>query len=164
MLVPLLASSNSLHEWERPALDGSSVALNLHDVRTLRGVTPHRFTFTRCEDRSSSIFMHKLDIARRSMRDRRQELRYNELKTVILHVLTTDGWCDSNRIIERLGLEAGLSASPRAVRMALLRYHRHGLLHREWRHGEYVYKLSDRGASRLLWLKGLATPQPEVTF
>ena len=49
-----------------------------------------------------------------------------------------------------------MSTSPRAVRMALLRYHRYGLLHREWRHGQYQYRLSDRGARRILWLKGLA--------
>jgi len=84
-----------------------------------------------------------------------EALRYNELKTVILDLLTTEGWCDSNRIIERARSESALSGSSRAVRMALLRYHRHGLLHREWRRGEYVYKLSDRGARRLVWLKGL---------
>lgn len=86
-------------------------------------------------------------------------MKYNELKTTVLQVLTTEGWCDSNRIIERAQSELGLSASPRAVRMALLRYHRHGLLLREWRRGEYAYKLSDRGASRLLWLQGLASNQ-----
>jgi DNA-binding PadR family transcriptional regulator len=86
-------------------------------------------------------------------------LRYNELKTAILNLLTTEGWCDSNRIIERARSESGLSASSRAVRMALLRYHRHGLLHREWRRGEYVYRLSDRGARRLVWLRGLTTDE-----
>ena len=88
-----------------------------------------------------------------------EALRYNQLKTVILDLLTTEGWCDSNRIIERAQSESGLSGSTRAVRMALLRYHRHGLLHREWRRGEYVYRLSNRGARRLVWLKGLATDQ-----
>jgi len=88
-------------------------------------------------------------------------LRYNQLKAVVLQILTTDGWCDSNRIIERVQSEVGLSASPRGIRMALLRYHRYGLLHREWRRGEYVYRLSDRGAGRLLWLKGMTTGRPE---
>jgi DNA-binding GntR family transcriptional regulator len=86
-------------------------------------------------------------------------MKYNELKTTILNLLTTEGWCDSNQIIERARSESGLPASSRAVRMALLRYHRHGLLHREWRRGEYVYKLSDRGARRLVWLRGLAPSQ-----
>jgi hypothetical protein len=89
----------------------------------------------------------------------RAAMKYNELKTTILNLLTTEGWCDSNRIIERARSESGLPASSRAVRMALLRYHRYGLLHREWRRGEYVYKLSDRGARRLMWLRGL-TPDP----
>jgi len=94
-----------------------------------------------------------------------RQLRYNQLKTMVLQILTTDGWCDSNRVIERVQSEVGLSASPRAVRMALLRYHRYGLLHREWRRGEYLYRLSDRGAGRLLWLKGMATSrsEPDVT-
>ena len=83
-------------------------------------------------------------------------MKYNELKVAILHLLTTDGWCKSNRIIARVRSELGLSASPRAVRMALLRYHRYGLLHREWRGGEYVYRLSDRGAKRLVWLRETA--------
>jgi DNA-binding PadR family transcriptional regulator len=86
-------------------------------------------------------------------------LKYNELKTAILDLLTTEGWCDSNRIIERARSESGISPSSRAVRMALLRYHRHGLLHREWRRGEYVYRLSDRGARRLVWLRGLTPDQ-----
>ncbi len=88
-------------------------------------------------------------------------MRYNELKTIVLQILTTDGWCDSNRIIERVQSEGGCKASPRAVRMALLRYHRYGLVHREWRSGEYAYRLSDRGAGRLLWLKGMLTDQME---
>ncbi|MCJ7457265.1 hypothetical protein MUP07_11090 [Candidatus Bathyarchaeota archaeon] len=87
-------------------------------------------------------------------------MRYNELKTAILQVLTTEGWCDSNRVIERARSELRLPATPRAIRMALLRYHRYGLLHREWRSGEYSYRLSDRGARRLVWLRGLATNQP----
>jgi len=90
----------------------------------------------------------------------RRPLRYNELKTVILNLLTTEGWCDSSRIIERARSESGLSASARAIRMALLRYHRYGLVHRERRHGEYVYRLSGRGAKRLVWLRGLPTDQP----
>jgi DNA-binding transcriptional regulator PaaX len=90
-----------------------------------------------------------------------RQLRYNQLKLVVLQILTTDGWCDSNHIIERVQSEVGLSASPRAVRMALLRYHRYGLLHRKWRSGEYAYTLSDRGAGRLLWLKGMTTSLSE---
>lgn len=80
-------------------------------------------------------------------------MRYNELKTAVLEVFTTEGWCTSSQVMEKVRLSKGLEASPRALRMALLRYHRQGLLHREWRRGEYAYKLSDRGAQRLLWLK-----------
>jgi DNA-binding transcriptional regulator PaaX len=87
-------------------------------------------------------------------------MRYNELKATILSLLTTEGWCDSNQIIERASSESGLPTSSRAIRMGLLRYHRQGLLHRERRNGEYFYKLSDRGARRLVWLKDLSTDQP----
>jgi DNA-binding transcriptional ArsR family regulator len=103
------------------------------------------------------ISMRKIHIPRRTPGLQQRPLRYNELKTAVLHVLTTEGWCDSNRIIDRTRSELGLSLSSRAVRMALLRYYRYGLLHREWRRGEYAYRLSDRGATRLLWLRGLAT-------
>ena len=103
------------------------------------------------------ILMRNLDIPRPLAALLGTDLRYNELKTAILHVLTTEGWCDSNRIIARARSELGLSVSSRAVRMALLRYHRYGLLHREWRRGEYAYRLSGRGARRLVWLRGLAT-------
>jgi len=94
----------------------------------------------------------------------RTALRYNELKTIILHILTTEGWCNSNQIIARVRSELGRSASSRAVRMALVRYHRHGLLHREWHGGAYVYRLSDRGARRLVWLRGLATDRTAASL
>lgn len=102
------------------------------------------------------IPIRKTHITKPIRRLQLRSLKYNELKTAVLHVLTTEGWCDSKRIIERAQSELGLSVTSRAIRMALLRYHRYGLLHREWRRGEYAYRLSDRGARRLVWLRGLA--------
>ncbi len=133
--------------------------MSIGDSKVAQGVTLYQFTFTRYPRRSSVILMRKLDIAPSLVALLGIDLRYNELKTAILHVLTTEGWCDSNRIIQRTRSELGLSVSCRAVRMALLRYHRYGLLHREWRRGEYAYRLSDRGARRLVWLRGLAASQ-----
>ena len=132
--------------------------MNTHDERFPLDVTGHRFTFTHRQWRSTTILTRNLHYLR-SRCFANGTLKYNELKTAILDLLTTEGWCDSNQIIERARSEAGLSASSRAVRMALLRYHRHGLLHREWRQGEYVYRLSDRGARRLVWLRGLTSDQ-----
>ena len=104
--------------------------------------------------------MRKAHIRHLVLRLNVEPVRYNQLKTAVLHVLTTEGWCDSNHIIERARIELGLSVSSRAVRMALLRYHRYGLIHREWRRGQFAYSLSDRGAKRLVWLREISTTQP----
>ena len=42
-----------------------------------------------------------------------------------------------------------------AVRMALVRYYKQGLLTRERRSGMFVYSLSERGFRRLEWLESL---------
>jgi DNA-binding PadR family transcriptional regulator len=132
--------------------------MNTCDKRLALDVTRYHFTFTQAQWRSTTILIRNPHyVLRRCFAQ--GPLKYNELKTAILDLLTTEGWCDSNQIIERARSESGLSASSRAVRMALLRYHRHGLLHREWRRGEYVYRLSDRGARRLVWLRGLTPDQ-----
>ncbi len=42
-----------------------------------------------------------------------------------------------------------------AVRMALVRYYKQGLLNREKRAGTFTYSISDRGQRRLQWLESL---------
>jgi len=62
---------------------------------------------------------------------------------------------DSRDVAQRLRDEHKEDASIRAIQMALMRYWRQGLLHRERRGGRYVYMLSHKGGRRLLWLKGI---------
>jgi DNA-binding transcriptional regulator PaaX len=41
----------------------------------------------------------------------------------------------------------------KAIQMALLRYHRQGLLNRRKNGKYYLYKISERGKTRLKWLR-----------
>lgn len=59
---------------------------------------------------------------------------------------------DSLTVSDRLLNEKEIAISINALRMALLRYHKQGLLAREWRSGEYQYLLTAKGAARLEWL------------
>lgn len=80
---------------------------------------------------------------------------YNEMKQLVLTLFTSDGPMDGFDVAQRLRDEHRVEASIRAVQMALMRYWRQGLLHRERREGRYVYALSEKGGRRLLWLKGV---------
>lgn len=81
--------------------------------------------------------------------------RYNEMKKVVLGLFTPEGLMTSQDVVRRLRDEHRSDVTIRAVQMALMRYCRQGLLHRERRGGRYVYLLSKKGARRLLWLKGV---------
>jgi len=83
--------------------------------------------------------------------------KYNEMKKFVLSLLTTDGLITSHDVARRLRDEHRVDTSIRAVQMALMRYWRQGLLHRERREGRYVYTLTEKGGRRLLWLKGIGT-------
>ena len=148
-----------MHDSEWGAHESSHGNTSTCDQRFALDVTRHHFTFTQSHGGSTTILIRKPHIPCPNYALSGAAMKYNELKTTILNLLTTEGWCDSNRIIERARSESGLPTSSRAVRMALLRYHRYGLLHREWRQGQYVYRLSDRGARRLIWLRGLTPDQ-----
>lgn len=80
-------------------------------------------------------------------------LDYNELKLPILQILSGLGWVDSNSIAEQFSSSKGISLEIHALRMALMRYHKQGLLKRERRGGVYSYALSERGYQRLRWLE-----------
>jgi len=88
--------------------------------------------------------------------------KYNELKKLVLTLFTEHGLMASHDVARRLRDEHKVDISIRAVQMAVMRYWRQGLLHRERREGRYAYLLSGKGARRLLWLKGIGT-QPEAT-
>jgi DNA-binding transcriptional regulator PaaX len=77
---------------------------------------------------------------------------YNRLKMAVLDLFTISAPMDSNVVAQRLVQEKRIAVSINALRMALLRYHKQGLLEREWREGEYLYNLTTKGAARLEWL------------
>lgn len=81
-------------------------------------------------------------------------LHYNELKKLILRVLSI-GPMNSLSLVEELGKYRVEPLEVHAVRMALVRYHKQGLLNREKKSGMFVYSISERGLRRLEWLESL---------
>ena len=82
-------------------------------------------------------------------------MHYNELKLLILKILSDQRLIDSSAVAARLGAD-GIELDVHAVRMALMRYYKQGLLRRERRSGMYVYGLSDRGVRRWRWLESVS--------
>jgi hypothetical protein len=82
------------------------------------------------------------------------DLDYNELKRVLLRTLADGGSLDSTTLFEKLNSAGPERFEIHAVRMALVRYYRQGLLRRERSGGEFRYALSTRGIARLSWLEG----------
>jgi len=83
------------------------------------------------------------------------EMHYNELKLLVLRIFSDQGLMNSLAVAARLGA-AGVELEMHAVRMALMRYYKQGLLSRERKLGMYVYGLSDRGVRRLEWLESVS--------
>jgi hypothetical protein len=81
--------------------------------------------------------------------------RYNELKKSVLASFIPNRSFSSLEVVDRLRDDQKIVSSVRAIQMALMRYVRLGLLHREWSGGVYSYSLSEKGARRLLWLQSL---------
>jgi DNA-binding transcriptional regulator PaaX len=79
-------------------------------------------------------------------------LDYNQLKLVILRVLSDTGSLDSGDLAKKLESK-GILLEIHALRMALMRYYKQGLLKRERRGGALIYSLSERGSQRLQWLQ-----------
>lgn len=80
-------------------------------------------------------------------------MHYNELKERILRALL-GGPKDSVMLSEQLRTSVA-RLEIHAVRMALVRYYRQGLLTREKKLGVFSYGLSERGRRRLEWLESL---------
>jgi len=83
-------------------------------------------------------------------------LDYNQLKRVLLRVLADNGPLDSDLLLQTLSSSGGVPFEIHAVRMALMRYYRQGLLKRVRSGGQFTYSLTDRGIRRLEWLEGQA--------
>ena len=79
---------------------------------------------------------------------------YNELKQTLLRVLADKGPLDSGSLLQTLNYSTNGKLEIHAVRMALMRYYRQGLLKRVRSGGQFTYTLTDRGVARLRWLEG----------
>lgn len=70
----------------------------------------------------------------------------------VLRTLSKTGQVESNSVAKVLA-ESGIVLDIHALRMALVRYYKQGLLKRERRGGVFFYSLSERGLNRLRWLE-----------
>jgi len=78
-------------------------------------------------------------------------LDYNELKRQVLSLFETSqelGSYEIRQILER----ANTILSDKAMKMALMRYTRQGLLVRSKKTGVYRYRLTEKGVARRIWL------------
>jgi DNA-binding transcriptional regulator PaaX len=80
-------------------------------------------------------------------------LNFNELKVPVLQLLVKHGSMDGVTVAKRLAESHALSIDIHAVRMALMRYYKQGLVRRERSGGVFKYTISQRGVQRLRWLQ-----------
>jgi len=78
-------------------------------------------------------------------------LDYNELKKQVLHLFGASQELGSNEIRQILE-RTDTILSDKAVKMALMRYTRQGLLVRSKKTGVYRYRLTEKGVARRIWL------------
>jgi DNA-binding transcriptional regulator PaaX len=79
-------------------------------------------------------------------------LDYNVLKLRVLRLLSKIGPTDSSSLANSIA-EGGARLDIHALRMALMRYYKQGLLRRERSGGRFKYALTERGIQRLRWLE-----------
>jgi hypothetical protein len=84
-------------------------------------------------------------------------LDYNVLKLRILRLLSKTGPTDSNSLAITIAESKEITLDIHALRMALMRYHKQGLLKRERAGGTFTYALTERGIQRLRWLEQQTT-------
>jgi DNA-binding transcriptional regulator PaaX len=80
-------------------------------------------------------------------------LDFNKLKVPILELLVENGAMDGASVSKRLTDSCQIAIDIHALRMALMRYFRQGLLRRERSGGVFKYTISQRGVQRLRWLQ-----------
>ena len=78
---------------------------------------------------------------------------YNELKLPVLQLFSTNNPMNSEMLSKRLAESRGITLNIHALRMALMRYYKQGLLKRERSGGAFTYTISERGIQRLRWLE-----------
>ena len=87
------------------------------------------------------------------MRHRGLGLDYNVLKLRILRLLSKTGPADSGSLACTIAETKEIALDIHALRMALMRYYKQGLLKRERAGGRFKYALTERGIQRLRWLE-----------
>lgn len=81
-------------------------------------------------------------------------MEYNKLKKMVLGILSDGEWQVSKDIFVQVRhSDYGLNLN--ALRMALMRYYKQGILERRRHLGAYEYRISDRGLARLAWLTSI---------
>ena len=76
---------------------------------------------------------------------------YNELKKQVLNLFSGASEIASDEMRQALA-KSDTILSDKAMKMALLRYTRQGLLVRSKKSGVYRYKLTEKGSARRDWL------------
>jgi hypothetical protein len=82
-----------------------------------------------------------------------RDLDYNVLKLRVLRLLSKLGPIDSGSLANSIAESQESKLDIHALRMALMRYHKQGLLRRERSGGSFHYCLTERGIQRLRWLE-----------
>jgi DNA-binding transcriptional regulator PaaX len=80
-------------------------------------------------------------------------LDYNRLKVAVLEVLSKNAGMDGVSVGRTLAELNDIKIDIHALRMALMRYYKQGLLRRERSGGAFKYTISQRGVQRLRWLQ-----------
>jgi len=78
-------------------------------------------------------------------------LDYNQLKIRVLSLFLESQELASEEILKLLQ-ESQIESSDKAVKMALMRYTRQGLLARNKKTGVFHYRLTEKGSARRDWL------------
>ena len=76
---------------------------------------------------------------------------YNQLKIRVLNLFLGSRELASEEILKLLQ-ESKIESSDKAVKMALMRYTRQGLLARDKKAGVFHYRLTEKGLARRNWL------------
>lgn len=80
--------------------------------------------------------------------EKRENVSYNQIKIETLDLIENMGEATTHEVAELTGRRY------EAASMAMLQYHRYGLLHRrKLERGAYSYSITERGIERLEWLK-----------
>jgi hypothetical protein len=113
---------------------------SLSELRVLLGVTYIQLTLIlKCESSIGTVGRLSVD--------------YNRLKVPVLQLLAIHGPMGSSSVVKKLAESRGIIIDVHALRMALMRYYKQGLLKRERSGGVFTYAISERGTQRLRWLE-----------